>query len=145
MDACSFPQSGLSLTSWGCRFGSGLDGMSMTEELTQLLALLMEPVGANTWMVDWIWGLYKEALQPFLVLAGPASNGAAIHCFRECWACLPWYRATFHCISPGMPVIFLLASCPPPFRIYLSVLRATGFFIAAYCAASGVELWERDG
>ncbi|BDA40960.1 hypothetical protein COCOBI_01-6140 [Coccomyxa sp. Obi] len=83
------------------RFGSGLDGMSMTEELTQLLALLMEPVGANTWMVDWIWSLYKEALQPFLVLAGPASDGAAIHRFRECWACLPWHRATFHCISPG--------------------------------------------
>lgn len=72
----------------------------MTEELTQLLALLMEPVGANAWMVDWLWSLYKEALQPFLVLAGPASDGAAIHRFRECWACLPWHRATFHCNSP---------------------------------------------
>ena len=75
----------------------------MTEELTQLLALLMEPVGANPWLVDWLWDLYKEALQPFLVLAGPASDGAAVMRFRECWACLPWGRATFHCISPGQP------------------------------------------
>lgn len=79
----------------------------MTEELTQLLALLMEPVGANPWLVDWLWSLYKEALQPFLVLAGPASDGAAVTHFRECWACLPWGRATFHCISPGVHFIHI--------------------------------------
>lgn len=78
----------------------------MTEELTQLLALLLEPVGGDPWLVDWLWALYKEALQPFLVLAGPASDGAATRRFRECWACLPWQRATFHCISPGAPSPF---------------------------------------
>ena len=77
----------------------------MTEELTQLLAVLLEPVGVNHWLVDWLWALYKEAFQPFLVLAGPASDGAATRRFRECWACLPWHRATFHCINPGAPHI----------------------------------------
>ncbi len=96
------------------RFGSGLDGISMTEELTQLLALLLEPVGGDPWLVDWLWALYKEALQPFLVLAGPASDGAATRRFRECWACLPWQRATFHCISPGAPSPFPFPPLPTP-------------------------------
>ena len=122
----------------------------MTEELTQLLAILCEPASANPWLVDWLWGglpgalnrhmrrgqaqptaclaalggkgascepdslseqlkflhcrhtgLYREALQPFLILAGPASGGNAVLRFRECWACLPWRRASFHCASPG--------------------------------------------
>lgn len=87
------------------RFGSALDGQSMTAEMTQLLALLMEPANADGqfWLVDWLWGVYRDALQPFLVLAGPASGGAAMARFRECWACLPWARATFHCASPGAP------------------------------------------
>jgi hypothetical protein len=83
------------------RFGSGLDARGMTEELTQLLALLCEPAAENAWLVDWLWALYREALQPFLVLAGPASGGGAAARFRECWACLPWQRASFHCASPG--------------------------------------------
>ena len=84
------------------RFGSGLDGHSIAEELTQLLALLMEPVGSNLWLVDWLWHLYKESLQPFLMLAGPASDGLAVMRFREMWGCLPWHQATFHSSSSGM-------------------------------------------
>ena len=84
------------------RFGSGLDGHSIAEELTQLLALLMEPVGSHAWLVDWLWHLYKESLQPFLMLAGPASDGLAVMRFREMWGCLPWHQATFHSSSPGV-------------------------------------------
>ena len=84
------------------RFGSSLDGQAISEELTQLLALLMEPVGSHLWLVDWLWVLYKEALQPFLVLAGPASDGMAVMRFREMWGCLPWHRATFHSTAPGI-------------------------------------------
>lgn len=88
-----------------CRFGSGLDGQSISEELTQLLALLMEPVGSHPWLVDWLWVLYKEALQPFLVLAGPASDGMAVMRFREMWGCLPWHQATFHSATPGIALL----------------------------------------
>ena len=91
-----------------CRFGSGLDGQSISEELTQLLALLMEPVGAEPWLVDWLWVLYKETLQPFLMLAGPASDGMAVMRFREMWGCLPWSQATFHSGAPGKALLVAL-------------------------------------
>ena len=86
------------------RFGGALDAASLTGELTQLLALLMEPANSERqfWMVDWLWGVYRDALQPFLVLAGPATGSAAVSRFRECWACLPWRHATFHTASPGV-------------------------------------------
>ena len=74
----------------------------MTQELTCLLSSLLEPAGSNTWLVDWLWSLYQSVLHPFLALAGPASDGAAIIRFREYWQSLPWHKATFHCIAPGL-------------------------------------------
>ena len=83
------------------RFGSGVDPVPLTEEFTSLLGSLFEPAGSNPWLVDWLWTLYETALQPFLCLAGPASDGTAVNSFREYWQSLPWQKATFHCISPG--------------------------------------------
>lgn len=84
-----------------CRFGSGLEGEAFTQEFTCLLAALLEPAGTHPWLTDWLWGLYRAVLQPFLALAGPASDGTAVTRFREYWQSLPWHKATFHCISPG--------------------------------------------
>jgi len=84
-----------------CRFGSGLDPVAFTEEFTCLLSSLFEPAGGHPWLVDWLWTVYQAVLQPFLVLAGPASDGTAVTRFREYWQSLPWHKATFHCISPG--------------------------------------------
>ncbi len=85
------------------RFGSGLDPVAFTEEFTCLLSSLFEPAGSHPWLVDWLWSVYQAVVQPFLALAGPASDGTAVTRFREYWQSLPWHKATFHCISPGEP------------------------------------------
>ncbi|DBA95921.1 TPA: hypothetical protein ACH3X1_001448 [Trebouxia sp. C0004] len=90
------------------KFGSGLDPMAFTEEFTCLLSSLFEPAGSHPWLVDWLWTVYQAVLQPFLALAGPASDGIAVTRFREYWQSLPWHKATFHCISPD--ALRLLAS-----------------------------------
>ena len=41
--------------------------------------------------------------------------------FRECWACLPWHRASFHCTSPGAVVAALH---PVSFPCDMRVLHA---------------------
>jgi len=86
-----------------CRCGGAADGGGLASELASLLDLLTAPAAAAPWLCDWLWRLYCEALQPFLVLAaGPAADGGSVLAvFREHWARLPWDRATFHCISPG--------------------------------------------
>ena len=78
-----------------------MDPVPLTEEFTSLLGSVFEPAGRHPWLVDWLWVLYEAALQPFLCLAGPASDGTAVNSFREYWQSLPWEKATFHCISPG--------------------------------------------
>ncbi|KAL0036203.1 hypothetical protein WJX79_007899 [Trebouxia sp. C0005] len=90
------------------KFGSGLDPVAFTEEFTCLLSSLFEPAGSHPWLVDWLWSVYQAVLQPFLALAGPASDGTAVTRFREYWQSLPWHKATFHCISPD--ALRLLAS-----------------------------------
>lgn len=73
-----------------------------------MLGSLFEPAGSHPWLVDWLWSLYEAVLQPFLCLAGPASDGTAVTRFREYWQSLPWQKATFHCISPGQALLLLL-------------------------------------
>ena len=90
-----------------CRYGNGLEPVRFTEEFTCLLSSLFEPAGSNSWLVDWLWTVYQAVLQPFLCLAGPASDGTAVTRFREYWHSLPWHKATFHCISPGQSTICL--------------------------------------
>lgn len=88
-----------------CRYGNGLESVRFTEEFTCLLSSLFEPAGSHPWLVDWLWTVYQAVLQPFLCLAGPASQGSAITRFREYWQSLPWHKATFHCISPGRSLL----------------------------------------
>ena len=104
-------------TTMHCRYGSGLEGEAFTQEFTCLLSSLLEPAGSHPWLVDWLWTVYQSVLQPFLALAGPASDGTAVTRFREYWQSLPWHKATFHCIAPG--AVFMLCcssccSCPGP-------------------------------
>lgn len=92
------------------RYGSGLEAVALAEEFTSLLGSLFEPAGGQPWLVDWFWTLYESVLQPFLCLAGPASDGTAVTRFREYWQSLPWQKATFHCIAPGKAALQPLTS-----------------------------------
>ena len=85
-----------------CRCGGAAEGGDLAAELSALLTLLTAPAAAQPWLCDWLWRVYREVLQPFLVLAaGPAADSAPLAAFRAAWTRLPWSRATFHCISPG--------------------------------------------
>ena len=74
----------------GARFGAGLDGRGVTEELTQLLAILCEPASANPWLVDWLWG--ESLLCPELLhmhgdhnLVQPSMAGISVGSCLRLW------------------------------------------------------------
>ncbi|KAK9841839.1 hypothetical protein WJX81_006512 [Elliptochloris bilobata] len=82
--------------------GGAVEGGGLAAELSALLGVLTAPASfGHPWLCDWLWQLYQEVLQPFLVLAaGPGPDSAPLATFRSHWTRLPWDRATFHCVSP---------------------------------------------